>query len=208
MVIRRDRESAAGESGSWLPLHEAARELGILEILAFRLISDGKLLSRRDEGGEIQVWVADADRVEEGPAQVSVTNREERSLALAESLATTVHHQVEILTSSLVASYEQNAQLARENGALTERLAVLERELTGLQDTRERLRASELTNTQLTRMLSMWTAAQDRGDRSRRPWLLGAGVLLLLLVVLVPLVVHISPSIVGLSSTPVYASFR
>src|SRR4051794_41082173 len=89
------------EPGSWLPLHDAARQLGILELLAFRLISDGKLLSRFQEGGEIQVWVADADRVRGIPSRAGMAQQDERPLVLAERLAATVHHQGEALTSAL-----------------------------------------------------------------------------------------------------------
>src|SRR5687767_792175 len=143
-------------SGSWLPIHDAARKLGILEILAYRLVSEGKLRSRRPDDGTIEIWVADTDAMTQGTTQSSEPGHDGRYLVLAERLASTVHYQVEVLTSSLAAAYDRNAQLARENGVLTERLEGVERELKALRDLQDRLHAVEATNEQLTRLMSTW----------------------------------------------------
>ncbi len=52
---------ASATHGCWLPLREAVREVGSLEHL-YRLARDGKLPSRDDADGRIEVWITDADR--------------------------------------------------------------------------------------------------------------------------------------------------
>ena len=189
--VRGERTHA----GSWLPIHDAARKLGILEILAYRLMSEGKLQSRRQDDGMIEIWVADTDPPMHEPAQPSDVGRDERYIVLAERLASSVHYQVEVLTGSLAAAYDRNSQLARENGALTERLEGVERELKALRDIQDRLHAVEATNEQLTRLMSTWIESQAHTKRWSWSWLPGAGIVLLLLLLLVPLVVFSLPII-------------
>jgi len=54
MADTRDEHAQHDETGRWLPLHDAARELGILDLLAYRMVSDGKLQSRQQDGGDLE----------------------------------------------------------------------------------------------------------------------------------------------------------
>jgi hypothetical protein len=190
------------ELGSWLPLHDAARKLGILEILAYRLISEGKLRSRHPEDGEIQVWVSEMEYPGEGISRAGERDHDERYLAIAERLASAVHHQADVLTNSLVAAYDRNAQLARENGALAERLGSVERELKELRDIHERLRAVESANAQLTQLLSTSMDCKAQGNRAGWAWLFGAGLFLLVLLLLAPIVALLPPVVAAFASLP------
>jgi hypothetical protein len=190
------------EQGAWLSLHDAAKELGILEVLAYRLVSEGKLRSRWQSEGEIQVWVADNDRVRDGAPQSGQESHVGQYLALAERLASAAHYPVDVLTSSLAAAYDRNVQLAGENGALVERLALMERELKLLQDVQERLRSVEATNEQLSRLLSTWMEEQPRKKRHWSPWFVGVSILLLAFLLLVPLLAFLSPMTIAFGGTP------
>jgi hypothetical protein len=84
---------------------------------------------------------------------------------------------VEVLTNSLAAAYDRNAQLSRENGVLAKRLEDVERELKALRDLKDRLRSVEATNEQLTRLMSRWKESQARTKRRGRSWLPGVRIL-------------------------------
>ena len=73
--------------GTWLPIHDAARRLGILELLAYRFVSEGKLRSRRRDDGTVEAWVADTDATSQRPTQSSDPGHDGRYLVLAERLA-------------------------------------------------------------------------------------------------------------------------
>jgi hypothetical protein len=109
---------------------------------------------------------------------------------------------VDVLTTSLATAYDQNVQLARENGALVERLALVERELKALQDVQERLQSVEATNGQLSQLLSAWMEGQAREKRHRWPWLVGVSTLLLAFLLLIPLLVFLSPITVAFGGAP------
>lgn len=189
------------EFGSWLPIHDAARKLGILELLAYRLMSEGKLRSRQHDSGTIEVWVADTDPLTQAPTPPGDASYNGRYVALAERLASAIHHQVELLTNSLVSAYDRNAQLARENGALTERLEGFERKLKSLHDVQERLDAIEAANKQLTHLLSICMEVQSPPKRRRWPWLPGVSILLLLFLLSLSLVVLFRPAIDAFGAT-------
>lgn len=202
MANGRDDRNGVAEHGAWLPLHDAAQELGILEVLAYRLVSEGKLRSRWQGDGEIQVWVADTDGVRDGAPRSGEQRHDGQCLALVERLVLAAHYPVDVLTKSLAAAYDRNGQLARENGALVERMALVERELKALQDVQERLRSVEATNGQLSHLLSVWMEGQAQAKRHRWPRLFGVSILLLAFLLLIPLLAFLSPITVAFGSAP------
>ena len=109
---------------------------------------------------------------------------------------------MELLTNSLAATYDRNAQLARENGVLTERLAGVERELKALRGIQDRLHAVEATNEQLTRLMSTWMEWQARTKRWGWSWLPGVGIVLLVLLLLAPVVAFSLPIIAVSAAFP------
>jgi hypothetical protein len=189
MSNHQDERFGADEPGSWLPLRVAARELGLPERLANRLVADGKLRSREGESGRIEIWVADAARARDEPTPPFQVIDDGRSTALAEQLSGTVQTQLTALMAPLAESYDRNTRLARENGALAERAASLERELQALREAtasdrqaleqaRKRLEAVEGANAGLTRMLDARTEEQAQSRRQGpRLWLWLAVVL-------------------------------
>lgn len=188
------------QSGRWLPLDDAVRALGMSERVVFRLVSEGRLRSREESDDRVEIWVADADRVDDAPDRTVEIIHPDQTLSLVERQATTLGHQFTALTAPLAASYERNVQLARENGVLSERAAALEREVEtlraaaisdkqALEQTRKRLEAVESAYAQLTRMMA---ASQDQQPETRgRPrGLYVAVALVLVLVVLLIIAVR------------------
>jgi hypothetical protein len=114
--VRRD------EPGRWLILRDALREIGSLEHL-YELARDGKLQSREGAVGQVEVWVADRDRFG------GILTRPPGAVGSGDSCCSEAEHQVLALAASLVENHERHLELARENGALGERVAQLERQL-------------------------------------------------------------------------------
>jgi hypothetical protein len=113
-----------------------------------------------------------------------------RSVMYAERLVATITRHVAVLAAPLGAGHGRNVELARENGALTERAAALERELEALRSSsaadqqtvermRKRLEAVEGANVALTRLLQ--NRVEERQPRRAR----GPRLLLLLLLLIV-----------------------
>jgi hypothetical protein len=190
-----DETPASGgpvEAGRWLPLSQAVQSLGMSERAIYRLVSEGKLISRENGDHDIEVWVVDVSRVA-GTIDPSIeVIQRDQSLLSVERLSSAMSHQVAALTAPLAASYERNVQLARENGILSERVTALERELQRLREstaaerqalepTRKRLEAVEGANAALTRMLA--AAQQEQSDDRRSPWLVPAIVILAIVLV-------------------------
>ena len=157
------------EPGSWLPLRDAVREIGSLESM-YRLARDGKLQSREGGHDRIEVWVADRDRLADAPTgPLEVTRATET--AVSTTYAADLARQIAALMAPLSESHERNLQLARENGALSERVPSLERELQALRastaadqhaldEVRQRLEAVVGANIALTDLLQ--SRALDR----------------------------------------------
>jgi hypothetical protein len=188
------------QSGSWLPLDDAIRALGMSERVIFRLVNEGRLRSREEPNDRIEIWVADADRVDDTQDRPVEIIRPDHSLSLMERQSTTLGHQVTALTAPLAASYERNVQLARENGVLSERTAALEREVEtlraaavsdkqALEQTRRRLEAVESAHAQLSRMMAT-SQDQQPSDRGGSRGLYVAVALLLVLVVLLTIAIR------------------
>src|SRR3954463_3842728 len=95
-------ESPDAEPGSWLPLRDAARALGIPENLTKRFAVDGKLLARDCDDGRIEVWVVESDRLDERPSQFPEIIEGRRSVALGEHLSGIVQDQAMALMAPLV----------------------------------------------------------------------------------------------------------
>lgn len=118
--------SDTSEAGAWLPLADAARVLR----RSIRTIDRRGLPKRRDEYGRVVVWVAGAtsddvsppsetdDRQPPGPEQFAVE--------LAERVSDVVRQQTAPLEADLARARDQIETLARENGRLSERLAMTE----------------------------------------------------------------------------------
>jgi hypothetical protein len=197
MSEQQNGQTDDADTGQWLPLTEAARVLAISESVLQRLITSGALRTREQDGGQSEIWVADAGRAREAaPQTLEIVEREPR-LPLVERMSTMIHHPVEALLAPMAASYERNIQLARENGALSARVASLERELQATRDaaaaekkdlevTRARLRAIETNSAQLEARLNTQAERQLPERGRRRSWLL------LILVVLLALVLGVA----------------
>jgi hypothetical protein len=119
------------EPGRWLPLRDALRAVGSLEHL-YQFARDGKLQSREEADGQVEVWVTDRECFGGAPARLLDATRHSESLVSECSHCSEVGHQVAALVAPLVESYERHLELARENGALTERVAQLQHQLEGL----------------------------------------------------------------------------
>jgi membrane protease YdiL (CAAX protease family) len=122
-------ESGNGhELGRWLLLRDALREVGSLEYL-YQLAKDGTLRSRHDAYGRVEVWLSVRDRY--GPAEPESTTAM-AALGVDAAVGTNASEAaqwVAAVLGPLMQSHERQLQLARENGALAERLAAVEREL-------------------------------------------------------------------------------
>ena len=114
--------------GRWLPLRDALREIGSLEHL-YRLARDGELQSREEAAGRVEVWVADRDCFGATPSRCLEPTQPSESVGSGGSHCSEAEHQVLALTAALVENHERHLELARENGALGERVAQLERQL-------------------------------------------------------------------------------
>lgn len=121
------------EPGRWLPLRDALRAVGSLEHL-YQLARDGKLQPRAEADGQVDVWVSDRECFGDTPTRFLDATRHVDPLVSECSTYSDVGHQVAALIAPLVESHERHLELARENGALGERIARLQRqieELTG-----------------------------------------------------------------------------
>jgi hypothetical protein len=151
-------ESAA--PGTWLPLADAIRALGITEYQAYRFVRDDKLRAREWDGGRIEVWVADEARSNELPGRSVAVSDDRLSLDVVERLAAMFHQQVGQLLRPLAEAHERSLELARENGALAERVEAAERaprddvdRQPELDHLREQLRDVEAAHARLAAML-------------------------------------------------------
>jgi hypothetical protein len=121
------------EPGRWLPLRDALRAVGSLEHL-YQLARDGKLQPRAEADGQVDVWVSDRDCFGGAPTRFLDATRHAEPPVSECSTCSEAGHQVAALIASLVENHERHLELARENGALGERVARLQRqfeELTG-----------------------------------------------------------------------------
>jgi hypothetical protein len=186
------------EPGQWLPLERAVRVLGISERAIYQLVGQGKLRSRDGANDGAEIWITDSERTDTATERSVEVIHQDQSLFTVERLSAAMSQQVASLTAPLAASYERNVQLARENGALTERLDALEREAQelrsgavsraqALEQAQKRLEALEGANAALTRMLA--AAQRDVPEERRSPWLLLVGVAILLVLAIVAVAV-------------------
>lgn len=163
MTDDENQDVAHAEPGAWLPLADAIRALEITEYQAYRYVREDKLRAREWNGGRIEVWVADAARPSETSHMSLTSGADHLSLDVIERLAAMFHQHIGQLLQPLAEAHERSLELARENGALTERLSSSERssrvaENTGddpshLEALRERIRDVEAANARLTAML-------------------------------------------------------
>jgi len=167
---------AEPESGRWLLLRDAVREIGSLEHL-YRLARDGTLQSREDAHGRIEVWVTDGDRFDDAPTQSLDATSLAETVAPNELRSSEVEPQIGALITTVVQTHERHLELARENGALSERVLALERELQALHSSaaseerrRKWLDAVEGANTQFAQMPA--DARHNQPEGRRWPWLL------------------------------------
>lgn len=128
-----DDVQATGETagaGQWLLLRDAVRQIGSLERL-YRLAQDGQLQSREDAHGRIEVWVAEGESYDAPTRALEIAAPSEPSEEMLFSGLTSpeVGRAVASLIAPLIESHQSQLALARENGALNERLAGLERQL-------------------------------------------------------------------------------
>jgi hypothetical protein len=125
-----DEHTTAGtvDAGQWLLLRDAVREIGSLERL-YRLAHDGQLRSREDVHGRIEVWVADSESYDAPTHALEVAAAPTEELLFGGLTSPEVGRVVAALIAPLVESHQSQVALARENGALNERLAALERQL-------------------------------------------------------------------------------
>jgi hypothetical protein len=192
----------SSESGIWLPLADATRILGISEYQAYRFVRDEKLRAREWDGGRIEVWVTDAARSDLTVPRSLAVIEDRLPLDTVERLASMFNDQVAQLLRPLAESHDRSLELARENGALTERLAAaqrdvpvtaeIERDQQSLEYLRSRIQEIETANAQLTAMLESRQSDEQTEmplpSRSQ-PWLLGIGTLVLAVVALAFLIV-------------------
>lgn len=116
------------EPGRWLPLRDALRAVGSLEFL-YQLARDGKLQPRAEADGQVEVWVSDRECFGGAPTRSLDATRHSEPLVAECATCSEVGHQAAALIAPLVESHGRHLELARENGALGERVALLQRQL-------------------------------------------------------------------------------
>jgi hypothetical protein len=209
----------SSEPGIWLPLADATRVLGITEYQAYRYVRDEKLRAREWDGGRIEVWVTDAARSDSASPQSLAVIEDRLSLVTVERLASMFNDQVAQLLRPLAKSHDRSLELARENGALTERLAAAQREVTvtaeierdqqSLEYLRLRVQEIEAVNAELTAVLEL-RQSEERTESvvpSRsQPGLLGIGTLVLAVVALAFLIVVVFN--IAIPRVPAWPSFQ
>jgi hypothetical protein len=131
VALKEDDRVEAHASGSWLSLRDAVQVVGSLEHL-YRLASAQKLPSRDDPDGQVEVWIADADRDAGALRRPVEAASQDEALAGIQELALAICDRILTAIAPLVANADQNLRLARENGALAERVASLEAEVASL----------------------------------------------------------------------------
>src|SRR5215207_5659632 len=89
------------EPGRWLPLRDALRAVGSLEHL-YQFARDGKLQSREEADGQVEVWVTDRECFGGAPARLLDATRHSESLVSECSHCSEVGHQVAALVAPLV----------------------------------------------------------------------------------------------------------
>ena len=130
VVLKEDDRAGGRASGRWLSLRDAVRAVGSLERL-YRLASEQKLPSRDGPEGQLEVWIADADRSAGASGRpVEAVSRDE-ALAGIRELASAVCDRILAGIEPLVANADKDLQRARETGALTERVTGLEEQVAG-----------------------------------------------------------------------------
>jgi len=173
--------------GRWLPLREAVRALGSIESL-YGIARDGTLKLREEAQHGVEVWVADRGCVEDDPTQpLAVPTAVDATISGAPQ-SSEASPQIGDFLAFIAESHERSLQLARENGALSERVPALERELEAARESatshqqaldamRERMGDVIEINLALTGLLEHpsphgepWPAAP--AGRKRWPWLL------------------------------------
>jgi hypothetical protein len=128
------------EEGCWLLLRDAVRVIGSLERL-YQLAEEGVLESRQDEYGQIEVWIESGETytasgsatTPPGPAATVPGAAPAESLGEATDPrgagASDFGQVAAALIGPVTEAHERHLELARENGSLSARLIVLEREL-------------------------------------------------------------------------------
>lgn len=175
-VIPRNeaRRDDRADNGTWLPLADIVQERDTLRRIVCRLVGNGKVQSRESARGEVEIWISDDDRLREAPSPHPDVIGPAQSPVPAEYGPSAVGQQLAVLISPLASSYERNVQLARENGTLTERVAILERDLKALRDSAaadkraldlatERLRIVEAAEAERPRRSATRHAGHDAG---------------------------------------------
>jgi hypothetical protein len=164
------------EPGRWLPLRDAVREIGSLE-RRYRLAQDGELRSREWSPDQIEIWVADREQFGGAPPGVrGVTQSTDPTGPHGPELAS----QITAPLAPVVENHERYLHLARENGALSERVPALERELQALREVsasdKQALEALIGANVALTELLQLRILVREgeprrRHGRGLRLWL-------------------------------------
>jgi hypothetical protein len=173
--------SVGAAPGCWLPLRDAVREIGSLEYL-YRLARDGTLQSREDPDHGVEIWVADQDRAAGVSAHPPDPPSAAASAIPAGPQAPDLATPIGLLLAPLAESHQRSLQLARENGALSERVPALEREVEVLRESvasqsaalelaHQRIDSVLAANIALTDMLHAGGQDNQRPARRRFLWL-------------------------------------
>ncbi len=132
MTVTVQTPMAEEQPGQWLSIKVAADRLSVSERTVSRWLTRGKLRRRYREDGHVEVWVplattdTDTDTCrDDGPD----SDGHERSLQLLERVDAVLTRQQQPLLERIDALAERVEVIARENGQLVERNAVLTREL-------------------------------------------------------------------------------
>jgi predicted nucleic acid-binding Zn-ribbon protein len=159
-------QAAAGppfEEGCWLLLRDAVRVVGSLERL-YQLAEEGVLESRQDEDGQIEVWIESGETyaapgaTHAAPSPAATVPGSAAAESLGEATdprgtgAGDLGQMAAALIGPLTEAHERHLELARENGSLSARVIVLEREL---QDARAQVNAAPLAEAHERRLQLM-----------------------------------------------------
>jgi hypothetical protein len=132
MTVTVQTSSIDDTPGQWLSIKLAADKLSVSERTVSRWITRGKLRRRYREDGHVEVWVPligtdiDDDNGQDAGPDI---DGHERSLQLLERVDAVLTRQQLPLIERIDDLTQRVETIARENGQLTERNAVLTREL-------------------------------------------------------------------------------
>jgi hypothetical protein len=132
MTVTVQTPSIEDAPGLWLSIKLAADKLTVSERTVSRWITRGKLRRRYREDGHVEVWVpltSTANDDDNGQDVGPDIDGHERSLQLLERVDAVLTRQQLPLIERIDDLTQRVEAIARENGQLTERNAVLAREL-------------------------------------------------------------------------------